>query len=485
MRRALAVAALLLAVLAGVLVVRALRFTSLQVEVAAAPPFTVDVDGAVRRLAAGLRMRTVSNQDPALLPADEFAALHRHLAASYPLAQRRLSREIVAGYSLLYTWEGRRPELPAGLLMAHQDVVPADADQWARPPFAGEVYEDEIWGRGTIDDKGALFCILEAVEALLGEGFAPERTLYLAFGHDEEVAGHAGAKRIAELLGSRGVELAWVLDEGGLVVLGAPGLERPLAVVGIAEKGSVGIGLSVEAPGGHSSTPPPHTAIGILATAIHRLERHPMPSRIGDTTRLMARYVGPELGFPARLLLANLWLFGYPLRAALVDALPPLAAMTRTTTGATIFESGFKENVLPRRAWAAVNFRILPGDTVDDVVEHVRRTIDDERIEIQVGLRSPPRNPSGVSRVDSEGFAVLQRTIGEIFPQAVVAPYLVLGGTDARHYQPLGPNVYRFNPFEYGSEALKLAHGRDERISLPNLERAVRFYRRLIQNANG
>jgi carboxypeptidase PM20D1 len=336
-----------------------------------------------------------------------------------------------------------------------------------------------------MDDKGAVYCILEAVESLLAEGFRPERTLHLAFGHDEEVGGDAGALAIAQLLAARGVELAWVIDEGGTVADGmVAAIPSPIAVIGIAEKGSVGIELRVEAPGGHSSTPPPQTAIGILAAAIQRLERSPMPARLGDTTRLMLAYLGPELGLPARVALGNPWLFGgVLLRAAARN--PALAAMTRTTTAATIFESGVKENVLPRHARAVVNFRILPGDSVQDVADHVRRTIGDERVELQIGVRSVPREPSGVSRVDSEAFRTLQLTVGEIFPEAIVAPYLVVGGTDARHFQPLSRDVYRFGPFEYGADALELAHGTDERISIENLARGMRFYRRFIQNSAG
>ncbi|MHC4422786.1 MAG: M20/M25/M40 family metallo-hydrolase, partial [Planctomycetota bacterium] len=293
------------------------------------------------------------------------------------------------------------------------------------------------------------------------------------------------AKRIAKLLASRGVALEWVIDEGGVIAADfLAGVEGAVAVIGIAEKGSVSIILEVEAPGGHSSTPPRHTAIGNLARAVAALERHPMPASIDDVTALFLDYLAPELPLQARIVVANRWLFGPALRYRFSRE-PALDAMLRTTTAITIFEGGVKENVLPKRARAVVNFRIHQRDSIDAVVRHVRRTIDDERIRLHVDVRTAPRNPSVVSPVDSEAFAGLARTIREVFPGVAAVPYLVVGGTDARHYQAVSENVYRFGPYVFGRDALRLAHGTDERITVENLVGAVRFYVRLIRNAAG
>jgi len=486
-RRILAASALGLALLAGVLLLRAVLLPSRQLEATPAAALAVDPKALAERLALAIRIRTISHQDRAELDTRAFRELHSYLAAIYPAAHAALERETLAGLSLLYTWQGRNPELRPVLLAAHQDVVPVEAESeadWTHPPFDGVVREGVVWGRGAMDDKASMICLLEAVERLVREGFRPERTVYLAFGHDEEVGGDEGAKQIA-LLASRGVALEWVIDEGGIIAANfLPGIEAAVAVIGIAEKGSVSIILEVEAPGGHSSTPPRHTAIGNLASAIAALESHPMPASIDGATALFLDYLAPELPFPARIVLSNRWLFGPALRYGFSRE-PALDAMLRTTTAVTIFEAGVKTNVLPKRARAVANFRIHQNDSIDAVVRHVRKTIDDERIRLHVDVRTPPRNPSVVSPVDSEAFLGLARTIREVFPGVAAVPCLALVGTDARHYHIVSENVYRFRPYVFGRDALRLAHGTDERITAENLVGAVRFYARLIQNAAG
>jgi len=489
MRRWLRFGGLALVALTAVVLVRAARFTSRQPEVAALPPVFVEVQPVAKRLAAGLRFATVSSQDPTLLDAEAFRGFHRFLEESYPRVHRVLARERVNDWSLLYTWRGRDPSLQPVLLAAHIDVVPVDAGSagdWTHPPFEGVVADGFVWGRGAMDDKASLFCMLEAIEGLLAERFAPQRTVYLAFGHDEEVGGERGAAEIATLLTARGVRLAFVIDEGGMVVEPGtvPGFSGRIAAIGIAEKGSVSIALDAVADGGHSSTPPRHTAVGVVSAAVAALERSPLPARIDGTTALFFDYLGPELGFPLRAVSANRWLFG-PLLEWVLSQAPTTDAMQRTTTAATIVEGGVKENVLPIRARAVVNFRIHPSDSIDAVVDHVRRVVDDDRVSLQVGVRSSPREPSPVSPVDSEAFGEIARTAREIFPDSVAVPMLVLGGTDARHYVETTPRLYRFVPFAFGGDDLKRAHGTDERIAVDNLISGVRFYRRLLERSAG
>jgi carboxypeptidase PM20D1 len=365
------------------------------------------------------------------------------------------------------------------MLMAHQDVVPVDEGDWQHPPFAGEIADGVLWGRGVLDDKGALFAILEAVELLLAEGFTPERTLYIFFGHDEELGGPDGAVRAGELLESRGLDLAWVLDEGGFIISREG--TGPIALVGIAEKGSVTYTLSLDEPGGHSSVPPRHTAIGTLAEAITRLEASPMPGGIDGLTEESLLAMAPQLPFGVRAALANLWLFG-PLVEAVMAGNPALDAMQRTTTAVTMVSGGVKSNVLPSHAEATVNFRIRPGDTAQSIREHIRKAIDNDDIEIRKGAH---REASPVSPTDSEAFAFLSRTIREIFPEAAVAPYTVVGGTDARSFYRVTPNVYRFNPFRVEIGATSLVHGTDERMEIAKLGDAIRFYARLIEKSGG
>ncbi|UCC82539.1 MAG: M20 family peptidase, partial [Gemmatimonadota bacterium] len=463
-----------LVVLVGVLIARTARLTTRQIEVEPVTGIEVDEGVVAEHLAGALRFRTISHQDSTQFDGGAFRDFHAYLEETYPGVHRVCGREVVADYSNLFRCSGVDPSLSAVLLMAHIDVVPVqpgtEAD-WTYPPYAGEIADGYVWGRGAMDDKGLLIAILEAAELLIEGGGWPQRTVYLAFGHNEEIGG-TGAAAIAELLASRGVELELVLDEGGVVTDVVPGVDRSVAVVGIAEKGFLSVELTVHTEGGHSSMPPPQTAVGILSAAIRELEAHPVPGGIRGATAAMFDFLGPEMSFGQRLFVANRWLFG-PLIERQFGASREGAAMLRTTTAATIFQAGVKYTVLPASARAVVNFRVMPGDSKDSVVEHVRRTVDDSRVEVK--LLGDFTEPSPVSDVESDAFARLQRTIGQVFPHAIVAPYLAVVGTDSRYYVELSRNVYRFGPLEVGSEDLRRIHGTDERVSVAGLADMVRF----------
>ena len=488
MKRILTAAVLLLLLLVAVVLLRARALTSLQPP--PVEPVTIQVDaGAIAaRFAGALRYPTISNQDRAEIDRDAFLGLHEYLRQSFPRVHATLERETVNDLSLLYTWRGSEPDLPPVLLMGHLDVVPVipgTEAEWRHPPFAGEIADGQVWGRGALDDKSTVVSLLEAVEALLADGFRPRHTIYLAFGHDEEVGGPQGAARIAETLAARGVQpYALVLDEGGAIVDGmVPGVAGPVAIIGIAEKGFLSLELRVDGEGGHSSTPPEHTAIGILARAITRLEEHPFPARLDGAVEAMFRYLAPEMGLGGRIAFANLWLF----RPFIVNRLlsdRTSASMVRTTTAVTMVRGGVKDNVLPITATAVVNHRILPGETRATVIERVRAIVDDERVQIRDVSSS--QDPSPVSDPDSEPFRLLGRTIRQVVddPELAVAPYLVMGGTDAKWYAGRSPFVFRFLPVRIGAEGLRLAHGTNERISVENLVLAVRTFIQLIRNTD-
>jgi carboxypeptidase PM20D1 len=474
-----------LVLLIGVVVVRTARYGSAQPVIVPAPEVDIPA-GAAERLAGSVRIPTISPDDPAAFDAQAFQALHAYLRAGFPRVHSQLRHETVGTYSLLYSWPGSDPSLKPILLMGHLDVVPIEPgteEKWQESPFSGRIANGFIWGRGAIDNKLSVLGTIEAVEMLLGEGFRPARTVYLAYGHDEEVGGRSGARKIAELLKRRGVELEMVLDEGGVIGDGLlPGIAVPTALVGIAEKGVVSVELSTRAAGGHSSIPPRQSTIGILGAAVARLEEHPMPARLEGSTRQLFERIGPRFPFVQRAVFANLWLTRPLVTQKLADD-PTTNAMVRTTAAVTMFQAGTKENVLPSRARAVVNFRILPGDSVAGVVEHVRRAINDARVEVRpVGFSA---EPSAASSTDAESFRTLERTIQSVAPEVIVAPYLVVVVTDARYYSELSSNVFRFMPVRLTPGDLRRVHGTNERIALRDYEQAVRFYRELIVNAAG
>jgi carboxypeptidase PM20D1 len=484
-KRLLLLLTVCLALLTSALIINTLRFTSKQIRVEPIKPIEVDEDGVARHLAEALRFQTVSYQEQAQVKGEDFLAFHNYLEQTFPKIHATLTKEVVGNYSLLYTWKGRDEKLKPILLMAHQDVVPVQPEtlaSWAQPPFEGRIIDGYVWGRGAMDDKSNLLAIMESVEMLLGQGFQPRRTIYLAFGEDEEVGGAGGAAKIAQLLVERRVELEYVLDEGLAITEGIlPDVGRPVALIGVAEKGFVSLELNVEAEGGHSSMPPPQTAIGILSVAVNRLEDRQLPASLEGPTRQMLETIGPEMPFGKRVVMANLWLFG-PLVERKLSASPSTNAGLRTTTAATMIEGGVKENVLPGRARAVINFRIAPGDSIERVISHVREVVSDPRVKVS-RFGTFASEPSPVSNTSAEGYQVVQRTVRQLFPETYVAPALVLGGTDSRHFVKLTNNIYRFSAMRVRPEDLERIHGINEHISIKDFAGCVKFYYHLIRNS--
>jgi carboxypeptidase PM20D1 len=335
-------------------------------------------------------------------------------------------------------------------------------------------------GRGAIDDKGPLIAILEAIEGLLADGFSPARTVHVAFGHTEESTDRPGAEMVAAMLRDRGVRAQLVLDEGGFVSDGVVPMTRgAVALVGVAEKGYLDLELTARGVTGHSSQPPRHTAIGGLARAVTRLEDRPMPARVGLVRDLLDA-AGTTAPRSRRLALRALSRLG-PVSRRVLGARPATNAAIRTTMAATIVEGGVKANVLPSTARVILNARIAPGDTVDGVVAHVRGTVGPE-IEVR-SIRA--HDPTPIADTSSAGYRLVADTIREIAPDAVVAPWILVGTTDSRFFTSMCDTILRFVPFRVGPGEIAGIHGADERIRLSDAEPAVAFYRRLIERASG
>jgi carboxypeptidase PM20D1 len=473
--------------IAGIVFIRAARVTG------PPPPeprveISLDATAAAAHLGAAIRFQTVSTQDGTT----DIAAFHRlndYLESAYPLVHKRLTRETVGGYSLLYEWKGKDAAKAPIVLMGHTDVVPVipgSESRWTHPAYSGEIDAGFLYGRGSLDDKGAVIAVLEAVERLLSDGYEPTRTIYLAFGGDEEVGGGRGAREMVKLLKARkAVEPAMVLDEGGAVVEGQfPGMSGPAAMIGISEKGYISLELSVEGEGGHSSQPPLPTHIGRISRAVAKLEAEQFPARLDGATLSMLGAMTPVQPFSRRLVLANIWLFRPVVMSGLLDD-PKTASMVRTTTAPTVFNAGAKENVLPPGAKAIVNFQILPGETIQSVTARVKKVISDDAVKVQTVPGGFCFNPSPVSDPAGPAFTVLAKTVRQTLGQTppLVLPFLT-GPTDSRYWSDAGTkNVFRFTPFPYENDMMSRIHGTDERISVRGFADGVRFYMQLIRNS--
>ena len=471
--------------LLGTVLVRTITFTSKQLQFAGKVTSQVDVNAAAERLSKAIQFKTISYEDASKIDYEPFRQFQEYLVKAFPLVHSRLEKKVINNYALLYTWQGTDRSLKPMLIYGHHDVVPAPDESgkaWKYPPFSGTIAEGYVWGRGALDTKSSLLGALEAVEALLQEGFSPKRTVYIASGFDEEIGGDGGAKKIAEYLKSSGVELEYTIDEGSVITQGIiPGVKAPAALIGIAEKGYVTLELSVEGQAGHSSMPPKQTAIGVLSAAIEKLEANQFPADMSGPTGMLFDYIGREMSFVYKMLFSNRWLFGSVLQSQLA-ASPATNATIRTTTAATMFNAGVKSNVLPSSATAAVNFRILPGGSVQGVIDHVNTVVNDPRVKVKVlGEFS---EPSPVSDISSASFMIVYKTTKQVFPDALVAPSLVIAGTDSKHFVGVARNLFRLNPHRLGKEDLAMLHGMNEKISLENYGECIKFYMQLIRNSN-
>ncbi|MCL1599718.1 MAG: M20/M25/M40 family metallo-hydrolase [Actinomycetia bacterium] len=443
----------------------------------------VDGDAFLTHLAEAIRLPTVAFEEQERNDPQEILAVHEFLRTAYPLVHERFTVETINDLSLLFTWEGTDRDADPLLLMAHMDVVPIEPgteNGWDVEPFAGKVVDGYLWGRGTIDDKGPLIAIMEATEHLIQVGFQPRRTVMISFGHDEEIGGTQGARRVADALVERDVAPWFVIDEGGAVTDELPPLTtRSVALVKTAEKGTLSLKLTASGEGGHSSAPPSESTIGALAVAIQQLEKHQMPARVQLLEPMFAAlspYVDPKM----RPILTNLRFTGR-LVERMQSRSPVGNAGIRTTTAVTIVSGGVKSNVLPQEAYAVVNCRILPGDTIQNVLDHVRKVVGpDIAIEPygEIGYE-----PGPVSSTESDAWHVLATSIEETFPEAIVTPWTWTGATDSRHFAAFSGDVYGFAPFTGSDGEFARIHGTGERVRTSDAERAVSFFCRLIRNA--
>ena len=448
-----------------------------------APAVPIDNAKAAQHLAEAVRIQTISHQDPAQDQAANWETLHQRLQATYPNAHRVLSRTLVAERTLVYEWPGSDPSLAPIILMAHQDVVPvADGTEgaWRHPPFSGQVADDAVWGRGSIDDKGSLVSIFEAAETLAARGFKPRRTVYIVSGQDEEVGGR-GARAAAAYLKSKGVMAEFTIDEGLAVVADFPIVHGGVALIGVAEKGYATMRVTARSAGGHSSVPPKETGVITLARALVAIARRQAPMRYGGPTEQMMEALAPHASPVVKMAVANAWLFR-PLLVSQIGATPTGAATLHTTTAPTMLQGSPKDNVLPEAAKGWINYRIAPGDTAAAVMERARDAT--RGIPVELAWERLPLDPSPVSSTTSDGWKMVA-AVTAASSHAPVAPGLVVAGTDSRSLSPVSRDVYRFQPLVLSVRDTEMIHGTNEHMTLANLALMTDFYARLIATAAG
>jgi len=454
------------------------------ITVARAPAF--DTQAAAQHLSQAVQIQTVSHQDPAENQLVEWDKLHGWLASTYPKAHAAMQKEVL-GKTLAYTWPGSDAGAQPIIVMAHQDVVPVTPGtekDWKHAPFAGELAEGAVWGRGSVDDKGSLVALFEAIDALAGQGFKPKRTIILVAGHDEE-AGGSGAAEVAKLLASRKVKALFTIDEGGLISTDTPMINGPAAMIGIAEKGYATLRVTANAPGGHSSAPPKPNEIGTvnLAKAVLAINAKQFPMELRGPAEGMVSVLAAKAGGASKMAVANRWLLGGLVKSKMADS-PASAAMLHTTIAPTMLTGSPKENVLPQSATALINYRIAPWNSSKDVLERARLATKALPVTVDFTERAP-REPSPVSSTNSPGWNLIAATAKANMPGLAIAPYLVVAGTDSRSMAPVSDDVYRFQAIGLATGDIKMIHGTNEHMTFANLESLIRFYARLIATAAG
>lgn len=440
-------------------------------------------DSATHHLVKAIAFETVSKKDSLPTYDTEFIQFKAFLKETYPFVFETCIEIPLNSHSILLKWEGTNTSLKPHLFMAHQDVVPAkhQKEKWQFPPFGGVIKEGHIYGRGTLDDKSSLIGLLEAAEYALKNNFEPARTLYFAFGDDEETLGN-GAKEMANWFLKNKIEFEFILDEGpgvGLDII--PEIAKPIAFIGIAEKGYATVELTVNQESGHSSMPSKHTAIGILSQAIANIEKKPFKAHYHGLAKKMFDEIASEMDFTKKIIFKNSWLFSGLIKKELSKKYST-NALIRTTAATTMFSSGESENVLPHEASAIINFRLIPGDSIKDIIPYLKKMINNSKVKIS--FKGEGNNASAIAKKRSVGYKALEKSCNEIFPKAIVAPVLVIGSTDSRHFNLTCNTILRFIPLHFTHADLEHIHGFDEHVEIENYHNMIRFYIRLFQNLN-
>ncbi len=478
------IALILLGLLVAILLLNTIKAKPKEAAPQKAEPLNLDAEKLAEHLSGAIQIKTVSSATMEGVDQDAFFGFHTYLEKTYPKLHSTLTKETVNTYSLLYTWKAKKPDKKPLLIMAHMDVVPVEPKtlgDWTYPPFSGEIADGYIWGRGTLDMKGQLISVCEAVEYAIENGFEPKRDIYLAFGHDEENSGLLGGKQVAELVKSRGIVPELVVDEGGAVVDGKMlGLNGMLGLIGIAEKGYADITIEATAKGGHASQPPKDTAVSEIAEAILLLRKHQLKRTMNVPLKGFLKALSPSMPFGLKIVICNLWLFKGLLLKVLGKG-NTSNALTRTTFAPTQLTGSPASNVLAQSATATINFRISPDDSVDKLISHIEKVLKKTDVKIVNVMAHNPTQPSDIT---SDAYALVRDTVKQVMPDLMVAPYLMVAATDSRQYAGIAENIFQFCPYRSMAEDLGTIHATNERMKKECLAEGVEFFIRLLNNCN-
>ncbi len=431
----------------------------------------------VRDMADMIKCKTVSHRDPAMNDKAEYEKFENLLKERFPVIHEKSVLKKLGNSGLLYFIKGKSSKEPS-VCMAHYDVVPVEEELWTKPAFDGLIEDGMIWGRGTLDTKGTLCALMEALEMLLEAGYVPKNDLYLSFSGEEEVDGTSCAD-IVSYLKENGISPAIVLDEGGAVVDNVfPGVAKRCAVVGIAEKGGLNLDFTLTSKGGHSSTPPSNPVTARICKAVTNIQKKPFKRNITKAAAEMFDTLGKHSSFLYKVIFANLWCFAPLLDLIAKKSGGELNAVIRTTAAVTMLSGSSAYNVLPPKATFGVNIRLAEGDTIASAVEHIRKASGESEAEITIisGTEASPCSDTSNPKWD-----ILKRAIKETWNDAIVSPYLMMACSDSRNYCDISDRVYRFSAMYLSKEERGMIHGNDERLPIETLIKTAEFYVRFLK----
>ncbi|MCH4890800.1 M20/M25/M40 family metallo-hydrolase [Acidaminobacter sp. JC074] len=466
----------LLLILVIFLLINAVLFKPVQHSVKEASPEALNEALIVKNFSRLIQHKTVSHLDSEKMDMKEFEAFQKSLETLYPKVHETCDRNFIGPTGILYKWKGKSSDKPI-VLMSHYDVVPADEESWDRPPFSGEIKDGVIWGRGTIDTKITLLSIMESAEYLINQEFVPANDIYFSFAGDEEVSGPS-AQAIVSHLKSKHVKPAMVLDEGGVIIEGIfPGVDKKTALIGLGEKGYLDLEVQFQSQGGHASAPPKKGITGQMGKLMQDLESKAMKSEFTPPVKELFNRLGRHSSFGYRLIFANMWLTKPLLNMLFTSQGGQMNALIRTTTAVTKLEGSKAFNVLPPNGKIGINARLLNKDTAKDTQAFVSSLIKgDHKINVVESREASP-----LSSHDSDSFRFLEKTILSLWPDAIVSPYLMIAGTDSRHFHDISDHVYRFAPIEITKEELSLIHSNNERMRVETVIKSVACYVKIIR----